>query len=167
MDYFLCLLLSPAMHLSHHTDLANMNVYVYIYGFRYKNGWGWGEVYLSTLPSPDAFSICKYLQTAMSGIYVKVTMAELNVRLFQGIPRHRCVETNEKRAFWKESILLQNKIWINVYKYSFKAYFVTKSKANQILYGPAWSHKYEMKTQTMIFSKFKLFLLGWHAVLKH
>lgn len=38
MDYFLCLLLlSPAMHLSHHSDLANMNVYVYIYGFRYKN----------------------------------------------------------------------------------------------------------------------------------
>lgn len=76
MDYFLCLLPSPAMHRSRNTDLANMNVYVYIYGFRYlKNGWGEGEVYLSTLPSPDAFSICKYLQTAMSGIYVKVTKA--------------------------------------------------------------------------------------------
>lgn len=38
MDYFLCLLLlSPAMHLCRHSDLANMNVYVYIYGFRYKN----------------------------------------------------------------------------------------------------------------------------------
>lgn len=94
MDYFSHLLLSPAMHLSRHTDLANMNVYVYIYGFRYKNGWGWGEVYLSTLPSPDAFSICKYLQTAMSGIYVKVTMPELAVRLFQS-PPYQCVEINE------------------------------------------------------------------------
>lgn len=96
MDYFLhLLLLSPAMHLSCHTDLANMNVYVYIYGFRYKNGWGWREVYLSTLPSPDAFSICKYLQTAMSGIYVKVTMPELAVQLFQSAPYQSCAEINE------------------------------------------------------------------------
>lgn len=41
MDYFLhLLLLSPAMHLGRHTDLANGNVYVYICGFRYKNGRG-------------------------------------------------------------------------------------------------------------------------------
>lgn len=33
------------------------------------------KVYLSTLPSPDASSICKYFQTTMSGIYV-VTMPE-------------------------------------------------------------------------------------------
>lgn len=83
------------MHLSRHTDLANMNVYVYIYGFRYKNGWGRAEVYLSTLPSPDASSICKYLQTAMSGIYVKVTMPELAVQLFQSAPYQSCVEINE------------------------------------------------------------------------
>lgn len=34
MDYFSCLLfLSPAMHLSRHSHLANINVYVYIYRF--------------------------------------------------------------------------------------------------------------------------------------
>lgn len=33
--------------------------------------------YLGTLPSPDAASICKYLPTVMSGIYVKVTAPEL------------------------------------------------------------------------------------------
>lgn len=83
------------MHLRRHPDLANMNVYVCIYGFRYKNGWGRGEVYLSTLPSPDAFSICKYLETAMSGIYVKVTMPEPAVRLFQSAPYQSCGEINE------------------------------------------------------------------------
>ncbi len=60
-----------------------------------KMGGGASEVYLSTLPSPDAFSICKYLQTAMSGIYVKVTMSELAVQLFQSAPYQSCVEINE------------------------------------------------------------------------
>lgn len=60
-----------------------------------KTGGGGGGVYLSTLPSPDAFSICKYLQTAMSGIYVKVTMPELAVQLFQSAPCQSCAEINE------------------------------------------------------------------------
>lgn len=75
------------MPLSRHSDLANMNVYADIYGFRRTKVGGGGErwgraggaggrVYLSTLPSPDASSICKYLQTVMSGIYTKVTEAE-------------------------------------------------------------------------------------------
>lgn len=70
------------MPLSRHSDLANMNVYADIYGFRRmkvgggSGGRGVGRVYLSTLLSPDASSICKYLQTVMSGIYAKVTEAE-------------------------------------------------------------------------------------------
>lgn len=79
------------MHLSRHADLANMTVYVHMCGFGYKLGGGgrWGEVYLSTLPSPDAVCVCKYLQTAVSGIYVKVTMPELSVQLFKAAPYQR------------------------------------------------------------------------------
>lgn len=60
-----------------------------------KRGWGPEEVHLSTLPSPGAVSICKYLQTAMSGIYVKVTKPELAVQLFQSAPYQSRVERNE------------------------------------------------------------------------
>lgn len=96
MDYFLCLLfLSPAVHLCRRTDVANMNGYVYIYGFRYKKRRGLRKVYLSTLPSPDASSMFKYLQTAMSGIYVKVTEPEVVVRLFQSATYQRSIETDD------------------------------------------------------------------------
>lgn len=61
-----------------------------------KMGVGEGGVYLSTLLSPDAFSICKYLQTAMSGIYVKVTMPELAVQMFQSAPYQSWIEINGK-----------------------------------------------------------------------
>lgn len=44
---------------------------------------GEGGGYLSTLPSPDAASICKYLPTVVSGIYVKVTAPEPAARLFR------------------------------------------------------------------------------------
>lgn len=70
-------------------NLANINVYVY--GFRYikPGGGSEREVYLSTLPSPDTSSICKYQQTAMSGIYVKVTVAEAAAQLFQSASYQR------------------------------------------------------------------------------
>lgn len=70
-------------------NLANINVYVY--GFRYikLGGGSEGEVYLSTSPSPDTFSICKHQQTAMSGIYVKVTVAEAAAQLFQSASYQR------------------------------------------------------------------------------
>lgn len=47
---------------------------------------GSGGLYLSALLSPDVPSICKYLQTAMSGIYMKVMVAEPAVPLFQSAP---------------------------------------------------------------------------------
>lgn len=85
-----------AMHLSCHTDLANMNVYVYIYGFRYKNGWGWDKVYLSTLPSPDAFSICKYIsRQPCQGFMWRWQCQNKLSWLFQSAPYQSCVENNE------------------------------------------------------------------------
>lgn len=52
--------------------------------------------FISALCCPlTLFSICKYLQTAMSGIYVKVTMPELAVQLFQSAPYQSRVEINE------------------------------------------------------------------------
>lgn len=98
MDYFFhLLLLLPDVHFSHHTDLANRNVYVSIHicRFRYKHRQGHTRVYVRTLLSLDASSICKYLQTAMSGIYVLVTMAELAVQMFQSAPYQSCEEINK------------------------------------------------------------------------
>lgn len=60
-----------------------------------KRGWGPEEVHLSTFLSPGAVSVCKYLQTAMSGIYVKVTKPELAVQLFQSAPYQSCVKRKE------------------------------------------------------------------------
>lgn len=71
---------SPAVPLSRRSDLANMDVYADIYGFGFRTGGRGG--YLSTLPSPDVASICEYLPTVMSGIYVTVTAPEPAARLF-------------------------------------------------------------------------------------
>lgn len=57
-----------------------------------------GGLYLSTLLSLDVPSICKYLQTAMSGIYVKVTAAEPEVQLFQSAPYQSGNKWNRKHA---------------------------------------------------------------------
>lgn len=57
-----------------------------------------GGLYLSTLLSLDIPSICKYLQTAMSGIYVKVMAAESAVRLFQSAPYQSGNKWNRKCA---------------------------------------------------------------------
>ena len=47
-----------------------------------KRGGGEGRFISALCRPPDAFSICKYLQTAKSGIYVKVTTPGLAVQLF-------------------------------------------------------------------------------------